>query len=375
MLISQILRVKKEIETINTLGLKVYLFCWDRDSELPEFSEGKLLKIVRIKVKTKTQVGLAQIKNLYRFYHQLLKKLKEEKISFDFIYVHDFLMLPIGAYLKFIKKIPLIYDAHEIYHIMDWEKYNNFIRSLMFGAERFLIKYADHFIVVNQIRKDFYKKYINRNILILGNWFNKYIGDEVNLRDKFNISENDIVFGYFGELNRKVRCLDLMIDTVLEIPNAHLIIGGSGHDTEFLENLSQREKRIHYLGWMSDVRKIYNNVNYTFYFIDSQKKYAPYSSPNNIYLSISHSIPFITNVPGEPEFLISKYKVGYFINNNDAISNKVELDLKSKVYIDMVQNIQNIQSNYLWSASNDTYSRIFNLKELNHKFIKLTSHK
>ena len=126
---------------------------------------------------------------------------------------------------------------------------------------------------------------------------------------------------------------------------------------------------------MSDVRKIYNNVNYTFYFIDSQKKYAPYSSPNNIYLSISHSIPFITNVPGEPEFLIGKYKVGYFINNNDAISNKVELDLKSKIYTDMVQNVQNIQSNYLWSVSNDIYSRIFNLKELNHEFKKLTSHK
>ena len=357
------LRVQKEIETLNSLGLKVYLFCWDRDSDFPESLEKESLKIIRIKVKTKTQVGLAQIKMLFKFYYLLLKKIKEEKENFDYIYVHDFLMLPAGVFLKFQKRIPLIYDAHEIYHIMDWEKYNSVVRFLMFRMEIFLISFTNYFIVVNQIRKDFYQKHIQKEILILGNWFDEYLGDEVNLRDKLNIPQNDIVFGYFGELNRVVRCLDFMIDSVLEIPDAHLIIAGSGHDSEFLEKLSIKEKRIHYLGWLSDVRKIYNNINYTFYFIDSKKKYAQYSSPNNIYLSIAHNIPFITNVPGEPELLISKYNTGYFINTDKKVINKIELNLKSNTYIKMVKNIQNIKSNYRWTASNDIYSRIFNLKK------------
>ncbi len=45
-------------------------------------------------------------------------------------------MLPVGVFLKFKFKIPLIYDAHEIYHIMEWEKYNSFIRNIIFLSER-----------------------------------------------------------------------------------------------------------------------------------------------------------------------------------------------------------------------------------------------
>ena len=204
------LRVKKEINTLTALGCNIYLFCWDRDSDLPEKTEDNNLKIRRIKVKAKTQQGLSQIKKLIRFYFLLLKWVRNENEKFDYVYVHDFLMLPIGVFLKIKNKSKLIYDAHEIYHLMEWEKFNFFVRDLIFTIERFLLKFVNHFIVVNQVRKDFYSKYFRKDILILGNWYD-ILDEKIYIRDKLKIPSDSLVLGYFGALHRKERNLDYII--------------------------------------------------------------------------------------------------------------------------------------------------------------------
>ena len=353
------IRVKKEIETLNTMGLYIYLFCWDKDSDLPESIEKTPLIIRRIKVKTKSQLGLTQIKKLLKFYFFLLREIRKEKKNFDYIYVHDFLMLPICVYLKLIYNIPLIYDAHEIYHIMEWEKYNPFIRGVMFTTEKILLKFVNYFIVVNQVRKEFYNKYFNNEIIILGNWYDPYIKEKIDLRKELNIPENDLTFGYFGGLNRKVRRLDFMINSVMEIPNAHLLIAGTGHDYNYIEELAKQNNRIHFLGWLENVRMYLNSVHYMFYFINADRKYFNYAAPNTLYLALSHGIPLITNVPGEPEFLINKYNIGYFIRNDEKLVDKINLDITSDTYKRTIENIYNIKDNYKWSSSFEIYSKIF----------------
>ena len=260
-----------------------------------------------------------------------------------------------------LKKIPLIYDAHEIYHIMEWEKYNKFVRYFIFCSERILLKFVDNFIVVNQIRKDFYQKYYKNNIIIIGNWYDPYNGENIDLRKEFNIKEDGLIFGYFGNLNKKVRCLDFIINSVLEIPNAHLLIAGDGHDYKYIEEISKRNKRIHFLGWIDNVRKYFNNLNYIFYFINAERKYYNYAAPNTIYLSISHSIPLITNTPGEPENLIKEYNIGYFIEKDEKLFNKIESNINSDSYVEMVNNINKIKNDYTWSISCKIYSQIFEL--------------
>jgi hypothetical protein len=49
-------------------------------------------------------------------------------------------MLPLGIYFKYKYKNKLVYDAHEIYHLMEWEKYPNFISELIYFCERVLVK-------------------------------------------------------------------------------------------------------------------------------------------------------------------------------------------------------------------------------------------
>lgn len=94
-------RVLKEIRTLNELGFKVFLFCWDQDSDLPAEEKKDKFEIHRIKVKAPKQAGLSKIKYLLNFYYYFLRSLKISKNNIHYIYVHDFLMLPLGIFLKF----------------------------------------------------------------------------------------------------------------------------------------------------------------------------------------------------------------------------------------------------------------------------------
>ncbi len=65
------------------------------------------------------------------------------------------------------------------------------------------------------------------------------------------------IFGYFGTLNKKVRRLDYIIDSVLEIPNAHLAMAGSGNDYPYVEEIAKKNNRIHFLGWVENIRRVF----------------------------------------------------------------------------------------------------------------------
>lgn len=353
------LRVQKEINTLLKLGYEVDLFCWDQEGDLQESEKKGNFFIYRIKLIVKKQQGLKKIIDLIKFYLQTIKKIKSQNNKYNFIYVHDFLLLPLGLFLKIKFKLPVIYDAHEIYHLMEWEKYSPLIRQFIFLIERFCTRYVDAFIVVNQKRKDFYSPYVNKNIEIIGNWYDPYEGEVLELKKEYNISDSDIIVSYFGVINFSERPINLFIEELMKIPNIHFFIAGVGKDEKEIFKYSEKYKRIYYLGWQNNIRKFLKDVNYIIYFMNDQRKYFEYSAPNTLYLAISHNVPIITNVPGESEDLIKKYNIGYFVTNANNIESKIDLDLSSDNYINKLRAITNVKDKFRWSECEKTYTKIF----------------
>lgn len=355
-------RVAKEIRTLNKLGIKVKLVCWDQDTDLPVNESFELLTIKRIKIKAKRQEGIKKIKDLIKFYDQTIKLLKVEKENFDFIYVHDFLLLPLGVLLKIRTKNKLIYDAHEIYHLMEYEKYNYLLRQLMFLIEKVGLWFVDSFIVVSKNREEFYAKYVKNNIWVLGNWFEHYDGPFVDIKEELNIPVDNIVIGYFGGINIKARKLDKLIELTKNISNAHLIMAGFGADQETIKNLVNNEKRIHYLGWKQNIRQYLQSVDFICYFLSQDRVYFNYAAPNTIYLSLSHDIPLITNVPGEPQTLIEEYDIGYFVSGEiEKANNYIKFDKQSQSYLNKVKNIKKIKEKFSWDQSLTIYKEMLNI--------------
>ena len=359
------LRVQKEINTLIKLGYEVDLFCWDQEGNLPENEKKGIFFIYRIKLIVKKQQGLKKIFDLFKFYFRTNREIKFQSHKYNFIYVHDFLLLPFGLFLKIKFKKPLIYDAHEIYHLMEWEKYSSSIRKLIFLVERICTRYVNAFIVVNQKRKDFYSSYVNKNIEIIGNWYDPYEGEVLELKKEYNISASDIVVSYFGVINFSERPINLFIEALMKIHRIHFFIAGVGKDEKEIFKYLEKYKRIYYLGWQNNIRKFLKDVDYIIYFMNDQRKYFEYSAPNTLYMAISHNVPIITNVPGESEDLIKKYNIGYFVENTNNIESKIDLDLSSENYVNKLKAINNIKNRFRWSECEKTYSKIFS--SLNEK--------
>lgn len=351
-------RVQKEIDTLVKLGYSVDLYCWDQDGDLPERENKPNFNIIRLRIIAEKQQGLKKIKDLFKFYSKAFNRIDKHK-KYDYIYIHDFLLLPFGVFLKFKLKLRFIYDAHEIYHLMEWEKYNLFIRFLISTTEKFFSKFTDAFIVVNKKRKDYYLKIYKKEINIIGNWYDPYEGELVEVKKMFNIPSNDIVVGYFGVLNFNERPIDTFINEMMKFPNIHFIIAGFGKDENEILTLEKKYERLHYLGWQKNVRKYMKDVSYILYYMNDERKYFEYTAPNTLYLSISHGIPIITNVPGESEELIRNNNVGYFIENAENIDTKIDLDLSSENYLRKIKSIHEIKDQYKWSECEKTYQKIF----------------
>ena len=290
------LRVKKEIETLTKLGNKIDLICWDQDSNLQMHEDLEGYSIHRIKLKTERQIGIKKILYLYRFYKEVRSYFRKQSAEYDYVYAHDFLMLPIGLYFRKKFNCKLIYDAHEIYNLMEWEKYPNILSHFIYAVERLLIKKTDYFIVVSNYRKSFYAEKIKKEIKVIGNWYDEYNGSSIDLRSKLNIDPEKIILAYFGVLNFKVRPVDKIFKQISDSENLHLLIGGAGADQENIKDLISQYKNISYLGWLENVREYMNSIDYLVYFMNSSRKYFYYTAPNSLYLAISHSIHLIPNV-------------------------------------------------------------------------------
>lgn len=351
-------RVLKELQTLLKLNSKVDLYCWDHDSDLEEQELRDGVNIRRIKIKVAKQIGVAKIKYLMKFYRRLFKVLKQNKTKYDFVYVHDFLLLPLGIALKYKIKSKLIYDAHEIYHLMEWEKYSPIVRTFMFLMERTLLKFVDHFIVVSEHRKNFYSNFSSKKINVIGNWFDEYQGEYIDLKEKYNIPKEDIVIGYFGVINFKVRPINTIVEKVKQYKNLHFFIGGIGPDDDKIEPLVQDATNVYYLGWLENVREYINSMDYIVYVMNNTRKYSAFTAPNTLYLAISHNKPIITNVVGEPSQIIEKYHVGYFIEDLNKYS--FENLRNNEVYSKFQNNMDLIRKNYLWSKSEEVYTEILN---------------
>lgn len=353
------LRVQKEINTLTKLGLWVDLICWDQDSDLQNYEKFDSFAIHRIKLKVEKQIGVKKIFYVIKFFFEVKKYLNDANNRYDYIYVHDFLMLPLGIYLRHNFKKKLVYDAHEIYHLMEWEKYPSFISKLIYYFERVLVNKTDFFIVVSEYRKKFYEKKIKKKINVVGNWYDDYTGDSVDLHSKYNIDKSKIIIAYFGVINFKVRPINEIFNFVSKSTNLHLIIGGAGVDQEKIVNMVGNLQNITYLGWLENVREYMDSIDYLIYFMNSDRKYFNYTAPNSLYLAISHSKPLITNVPGEPEDLIRKHNIGFYLNHLNEFSLMKMPSVEQ--YNIIVNSIGNIKHNYNWSKSTKVYKKIFNL--------------
>jgi glycosyltransferase involved in cell wall biosynthesis len=112
-------RVLREAKILTKMGFYVNILAWDRECKWPKKEKYEKITIERIRLLSPyDKVIVAFLLPIFWFYSIL--KLMKKKI--DIIHCHDYDTMPIGLIIKYVKRVPLIYDSHEFYPGMVKEK-------------------------------------------------------------------------------------------------------------------------------------------------------------------------------------------------------------------------------------------------------------
>jgi len=159
---------------------------------------------------------------------------KALKLNFDLIHCHDLDTLIIGVRLKQKLKLPLIYDAHEIYGYMMTRTFPYFIANLFLLLEKRLIKQVNHIITVVEPLEQYFKGITNKPISVIMNC-------KPLQHLEYQPATNSIfTILYIGSLHQG-RAVPMLVDAVKELANVHCIIGGVGHP-EYIRLLEEQCK-------------------------------------------------------------------------------------------------------------------------------------
>lgn len=320
------LRVLREARTLIQAGHSVTIFAWNREinSTLPDHEIIEGIYVKRIPVSTGRQLGLKQIPKYIKFVFRLIRMYSFDE--FDVIHCHDLPCLVIGVYLKLVKRKILVYDAHEIYWIMESHKYPPVILWLIKSLEIGLLKFNNAMITVSTNRFDYYKKYYKKTIVIIGNWYDAQIKNDrkrADFRQKHNISPDSFVISYTGTLDQS-RSLDKLVESANQLEKLQYpvdwVIAGSGPLEKYIQESSIQNSKIHYLGWMEDISPVYSATDALIYLMDTTHPYTDFNSPNNLFLSIAWGIPLIAVEKGDIAATLSPNHNGLLLNEITANS-------------------------------------------------------
>jgi glycosyltransferase involved in cell wall biosynthesis len=350
-------RVLREARTLIQAGHAVTIFAWnrDKDNKFPDQENIEGIHVKRIHVPTERQLGLKQIPKYLKFLFKTIRMVSVEK--FDVTHCHDLPSLLIGVFLKIKTKNKLVYDAHEIYWIMESRKYPSVILKFIKYYEIGLLKFVDTMITVSDIRYDYYKPHFNKSLHIIGNWHDpqirdKEIGNE--FRKGLGIPSDSFVITYAGTLAR-IRLLDVIIECVSQLESKkapiHWIFAGSGPLEKYINEASITHPSMHFLGWTNDPTPLYSASDAIIYLMDPDHPYTDFNSPNNLFLSIAWAIPLVAVSKGDIAVTLSSDENGILFDNTspETIIQAIQrLSSDPTLYTHIVENLTKLQEKFNW---------------------------
>lgn len=252
--------IKFHIPTIIKLkeeGWKVDVAC-SMDAEISECDLCWYMKYERNPISFKTILGIKQLKKIIR------------AESYDILYCHT----PTGsvvtrlAIIGMKHKPIIIYMAHG-FHFYKGASFINWI--LYYPVERFLAKWTDYLITINQEdykqakRKHMYKKGIFK-IPGIGVDFERLIdNDDISrnqIRQELGIDMKDFVLIYVAELipnKNQGKLIDVLKILNSKYTNIKLLLVGPDHNEKVYQKYAETQglaDKVIFTGWRSDVGNV-----------------------------------------------------------------------------------------------------------------------
>jgi len=140
-------RVEKEARSLLRSGWDVTVLAWDRGHRRPIEGTQDGVRVRRVRTRAfSAKSGLAL--NYPLFIIALLRNSRKE--GFSVVHAHDLDTLLAGALISKLRRVPLVYDAHEHYAEMVSQDLPRAIARAFDLVERALVRGADRIVAANQ---------------------------------------------------------------------------------------------------------------------------------------------------------------------------------------------------------------------------------
>ncbi|MCT7586733.1 glycosyltransferase family 4 protein [Aliarcobacter butzleri] len=314
-------RVRNETVSLVNDGYDVDVYCLkSKKTFTDEVREKVNLKRFGI-VSSKVVAFLSAYVSM--FFYSLGKKI-------DSVHAHDVNALPVAYMISLFKRVPLIYDTHELWSQSHHSISSKFVLSSVAFMEKFFAKRAIKIITVSDSIQTYLEDYFDvKSIEVIRNIPSyTHIGQYDLFREKYNLSEDIRICLYQGLIS-KTRGVDLIVKAALEVckknDNVVFFFLGDGPYLEELKQLvidSNLEDKIYILGKIdqNELLKYTMSADIGVHAISNTCLNHEYCLPNKVFEYIhAHVVLVVTNLLELSKF-VEENQVGITFEDNDAKS-------------------------------------------------------
>ncbi len=238
-------RVRSEADGLSRHGYRVTLIGWDRESEFPELERTKVRRVIRLRSTPYMRLlpfDLLRLRPWWRLaFRASLKVATGDPIHA--IHCHDFDTLPVGVRLKEKLKLPLVYDAHEIWGYMVARDLPYPLADFYLWKEKRLLRYVDRVITVNEALRSYFERLVSVPVDLV-------LNAKPVLSETYQAPQNDEFTAlYIGTLSES-RLVRGLVEAVAGQEGVKLILAGIGRPSYVaaLKELCRTAPNVEFLG-------------------------------------------------------------------------------------------------------------------------------
>lgn len=312
-------RVEKVCKSLHENAYQIELIGNNWGGE-PEMSRPYFFK--RISLKSKI-LRFAYLEFQWKLYKELMKRANENSILLS----NDLDALLPNYLVSKRKKIPMIWDSHEIFTEMP-SVTNRWVQHIWRLLEKSIVPKLKYTMIANDSYADwFVKNYGIKRPVVVRNLPKKLPSPKLT-------DNNPKIILYQGAINFS-RGIDKMIEAMQLIEGAEFHIAGRGPMTDEYKDLVRKlnlENKVTFLGNLhpDELRIITEKADVGLSIEENKGLSYYYSLPNKISDYIQARVPVVVSKFPEMQKIVEKYNVGEFISSHEPkhLAEKIKIVLE-----------------------------------------------
>jgi Glycosyl transferase 4-like domain/Glycosyl transferases group 1 len=346
-------RVRRVSQALAAAGYSVRILAWDRAELLPKVDRDGPVEVRRVHVASYHDRGWSQVfflsRAVLRYIPHILRRPP------DIIHAIDLPMLLAAILIAPLtgRRPRIVYDAFEIYAILESHKYPRWLLRVIELAEWVLPRFADLVITPGEGRRQYFARH-GISSVVVPNWVDVPTReiDAAEARSALGIPSDAVTIVYAGGLDRS-RDLISLVAHARRHPEHTVLVAGRGEQEASLRRQAERIPNLRILGWLPNPTSALAAADVLYYSLKADHPYAAHAAPNNLYVAVAHAIPLVHRAQGEIGLLAGQHDIGASFHDEASLDAAIERIAEPATNARIREELRGLQDRFLWSSARE----------------------